>query len=68
MDGKKDPWALVGLVSWRTSPSKSFTDANTCNKACKEGKSLIYYNAELVVEICTKARCSGFVYLVKLMK
>ena len=46
MDGKKDPWALVGLVSWRTSPSKSFTDANTGNKACKEGKSLIYYKMQ----------------------
>ena len=26
MEGKKDPWALVGLVSWRTSPSESFPD------------------------------------------
>ena len=23
VEGKKDPWALVGLVSWRTSPGKS---------------------------------------------
>ena len=53
MDGKKDPWALVGLVSWRTSPSKSFSDANTGNKACKEGETWIYYIAELVLEILT---------------
>ena len=26
MEGKKDPWALVGLVSWRTAPSESFPD------------------------------------------
>ena len=56
MEGKKDPWALVGLVSWRTSPGKWFPDFNkdynwTWRETRKEGNIAVLFQVVLVVDV-----------------
>ena len=56
MEGKKDPWALVGLVSWRTSPGKLFSDFNkvfnwTWRETWKEENIALLFQVVLVVAV-----------------
>ena len=56
VEGKKDPWALVGLVSWRTSPGKWFPDFNkgfnwTWRETWKEENIVVLFQVVLVVDV-----------------
>ena len=64
VEGKKDPWALVGLVSWRTAPSESFPDVilapGHVNRVLEEGGVWSIFFVFFACTIATRAHCCRF--------